>query len=295
MNISEINHTIKKLEGEIKQEEITEEFFDSLRDYRGEDEIIISHQLKKEFDNEEEPAWEIKSNISGLDKIIGGFRAGELIVISAPTSAGKSKLTETFTINLSEQEIGVCYFSYEMTNRELLERFGKHLPIFYLPKKTLSSSLTWLEKKIIEALAKSTLNPDLPLRAIVIDHLHFLFDLSQVKQPSLELGAIVRLVKKIALKWGIVVFLIAHTNKIGRDAVIDMSNIRDSSFISQEADFVIMLERKLNKDGINDELYSKETKISVHKNRRTGKTGSFKVMLKNNKFEEIDENYEDNI
>ena len=226
MKTDEINHTIQQLEGEIKESDITEEFFDVLRRYKGEDEIITSKQLRKEIKNEAEPPWEIATKLPSLDKIIGGFRGGDLVIISGPTASGKTKIAETFTWNLAEQKIGVCWFSYEMANRELLERFGENMPTFYLPRKINSASLKWIEERITESIAKSK-NQPYEVKAIVIDHLHYLFDLSQVKNSSLELGAIVRLFKKIALKWNIVVFLIAHTKMTGRDERLGIHSLRD--------------------------------------------------------------------
>lgn len=291
---SEIDSTIKQLEGEIKEYDITDEFFNELQQYKGEDEIITSIEMKKIIDEMPEARWEIRTKIPTLDKIIGGFRGGELVILSAETGRGKSKLAETFTCNFAEQNIGGVWFSYEMPAMDLLERFGDTTPMFFMPKKLQSSSIKWVETKIIEALAKST-NTKYPLKYVVIDHLHYLFDLAKVKNASLELGALVRLLKKIAIKWDIIIFLISHTGKVGKGENISINSIRDTSFTGQEADFVIMLERKLrtnmDKNNIydNGEIYEGATEISVHKNRRTGKTGKFKANVINNKFIEIDE------
>lgn len=294
IKISEIENTIKQLEGEIKEYDITEEFFNEMSQYDGEDKIITSVEMKKFIDEMPEPRWEIKTKIPTLDKIIGGFRGGELVVLSAETGRGKSKLAETFTYNFAEQNIGGCWFSYEMSPADLLERFGDNFPIFFMPKKLQSSSIKWIETRIIEALAKSA-NTSHPVKYIIIDHLHYLFDLAKTKNTSLELGALVRILKKIAMKWGLVIFLISHTGKVSRGENINIGNIRDTSFTGQEADFVIMLERKLKttveKNNMYDdgELYEGATEISVHKNRRTGKTGKFKANVINNKFVEVDE------
>ena len=270
--MKEIDSQIKIIEGEIKEQDQLEEVFSLLRNYNEPDQVVPSEMFK---DMQTAPLYILKTKIPTLDKITEGFKSGDLIVISAPTKEGKTTLAMTLTRNLPKQ---CLFFSYEIPNKELLLKYGQGNQ-FYLPLQMKSTSLQWIEERIVEAIAKYE------IKMVFIDHLHYLFDLAQIRNPSLELGAIMRILKKIAIKYDIVIGVVAHTTKTKPEKDIDLSDIRDSSFISQEADFVIMLSRKRSKE--RNKIFDDEVKISVQANRRTGKTGSFIATIKNQFFEEI--------
>jgi replicative DNA helicase len=67
-----------------------------------------------------------------------------------------------------------------------------------------------------------------------------------------------------------------------------LEDLRDSSFIAQEADTVIMLWRKTKRDDDGELIITNETLVSVQANRRTGETGNVKMVFKNGRFFEED-------
>ena len=73
----------------------------------------------------------------------------------------------------------------------------------------------------------------------------------------------------------------------------DLEDLRDSSFIAQEADTVIMLWRKTERES-GEVVISNEVVISVQANRRTGKTGNITLKFDNGRFLEVDKNHKDN-
>ena len=79
-------------------------------------------------------------------------------------------------------------------------------------------------------------------RIFFIDHLHYLIDIARVKNPSLDIGTIVRRVKRFAVDNDFIMFLLAHVSKTESDNV-SYRDLRDSSFIAQESDTVIMVKR----------------------------------------------------
>jgi replicative DNA helicase len=79
--------------------------------------------------------------------------------------------------------------------------------------------------------------------------------------------------------------LIAHTTKVKFDAEPDLSAIRDSSFISQEADTVLMIWRKRKLE------MSNEATLAVLANRRTGHNGIINLLLKDGRFQESTDGY----
>lgn len=214
------------------------------------------------------------TGIEAFDKALdGGFRDGELIVVSGRTGEGKSLFCQSLTFNFSKQKVPTLWFSYEMSPFYLLERFRKHTPfpphfLTYVPTDLNTNSLKFIEDKIKEAYNEYA------CKIVFIDHLHFLIPLQQSGNSSLMIGGIMRKLKLLALKLNVIIVLIAHTKKIYEDETLSLSSIRDSSLISQEADYVFLIERlKAEQGGKLDNVnsdWTDKSKVALAKNRRTG-------------------------
>lgn len=72
----------------------------------------------------QDTSTQIKSGFSIIDDCIkGGFRAGDVNVITGIEGEGKTTLARMFTLNFSEAGIPSMWFSYEMSTRELWDAF----------------------------------------------------------------------------------------------------------------------------------------------------------------------------
>lgn len=256
---------------------------DSLIDYDGDDKIISSREIAQIISQEEAPEWQLRLGLPSIDEALGGVDPGNLVIISAPTGNGKTKLSETLTVNFYRQHVNSLWFTFEMPPKQLLKRFGSNIPMFYLPQEIKSNAMTWLEARIAEAIAKHQ------VKAVFIDHLHFLFDLAGNSNVSLALGSVVRKIKRLALKYNLAIFLIAHTTKVGYKDQLGLHSIRDSSFVAQEADAVLMLSREFEEDIQGRITYLDRTVISLEKNRKYGTFSKAICRLKHNIFVEITE------
>ena len=118
-----------------------------------------------------------------------------------------------------------------------------------------------------------------------VDHLHFIVDFGD--NMSVQIGKTMRELKRIAKTWDIVIVLIAHLKKTKVDEQPDLEDLRDSSFIAQEADTVIMLWRQTERQN-GQVVITNNVNISVQANRRTGKTGNVKMVFDKGKFLEQD-------
>ncbi len=164
-------------------------------------------------------------------------------------------LAQTFTVAFSKQKQYPCWFSYEVPARQFLEQFPQ-LPLFYLPTSNKSQDFNWFMERCLEAYCK------FGARIFFIDHLHFLVDMARVSNPSLEIGAIVRRIKRFAVDNDFVIFLLCHIKKQESDD-LSYKDLRDSSFIAQDSDTCIMIKRT-PKNGQNT------AKARVEFHRRTG-------------------------
>jgi len=234
-------------------------------------EIVSSYELKQLLDEEKKPELFFKTKISSLDKAIEGFSGGELITISGPTKGGKTLLAQTLTHNFLEQQIYSLWFSFELPPKEFISRFPD-LSLFYLPRHLKRNAVKWLHNCILQSLEENR------TKAVFIDHLHFLFDIARTRNPSLEIGSIVRELKSLAVDNNIVIFLLCHTSKLHPEKEPDAESIRDSSFVGQESDSVFILWRVKDSEGI----YGNKAILKVEYHRRTG------VMSKKVKLQKID-------
>ena len=209
---------------------------ESFQQYEGEDQVVTSFELRDKLLAEKTtPHVSVKSGIPGIDYACEGFQDGELIVIAGPTKQGKTLLAQTLTVNFSKQKEYAGWFSYEVPARQFLDQFPI-LPLFYLPSINRAQDFNWFMERCLEAFFKYN------TRIFFIDHLHFLIDMARVGNPSLEIGAIVRRIKRFAVDNDFVIFLLCHIRKNTTDD-ISYQDLRDSSFIAQESDTVIMIKR----------------------------------------------------
>lgn len=286
--IQELERLLQKVEKEYKEEELTENVKKILENYHGEDEVIDIYKAREEFLKENKIEKVMPSKIPTLDNFLGGgFRKGNLITISAPTDSGKTVFAQTLTKNFSENEIFSLWFSYEVPQREFIERFNQEtLPCCCIPKNLINNDMIWVERKIVEAIVKYN------IKIVFIDHLHYLLKMNGKDNVSFAVGEIMRSLKKIALKYKIIIFLIAHITKTRPEVVITISDLRDSSFIAQESDIVLMLWRK-TKEKSNYEKYNEgityldEAVLLIEKNRFNGKKGSITLLHKDKCFYEL--------
>ncbi len=167
---------------------------------------------------------------------------------------------------------------------ELLGKFSENkgdLPDGVAPLQMVGNTLEWVEKKIIEAKVKYGTG------VVFIDHLHFIVPFTSERQ-DLAIGHAMRELKRMARTWNVVVVLIAHIKKARVDKNPTLDDLRDSSFIAQEADTVIMLYRHSYKDDEGDTNVTNNVNVAVLANRLTGKTGNIKMVFKDGRFMEQD-------
>lgn len=270
-----------------------------LLNYEGIDKIVSSEEKAREISKQRELEKrhpKMMSDIPTLDTMIEGFRLGTVNVISGPTGEGKSTFTRTLVKNLSEYN--PTLFSFEDGVEETFEHYGVNVPIFYLPNEIPenSNNIRWIRERILEAQAKYN------SKAIFIDHLHYIQDmqgLGDQMNASLLIGDIMRKLKLLAGTLRIAIFLVAHTktesqSKAELKKYFTKDDIRDSSFVKQEADTVMMIWRMRKKSTINEIgwEYTNHAILNLDKHRRTGKVGFVKLNHFEGLFQELTDNYE---
>jgi len=246
-----------------------------LEGYDGEYCVLSSDDIRKIIEKEEKITHNFNIGLSRVNDAIGGFETGELIAVGGPTKNGKTLFAQTLTVNLQSAGVNCLWFTFEVPVRQFLAQMPKST-VFFLPKKLQQGKLDWLRDRIWEGKIKHN------SQVVFIDNLHHLIDFSTVKNVSLDMGVVIRFLKRLAVELNVVIVILCHSKKPASNEVQEVSewDLRDSSFIPQEADSTIMVQRKKNPDVIIEgrkmpktEEYSNKAIIKVCLHRRTGTMG----------------------
>lgn len=250
--------------------------------YDGHDRVVSSDEIRKDFKSKPQ----IKSfptGIDRLDKSIGNIEAGELIAIGGATKNGKTLLAQTITANMARNGISVLWFTFEVPAVQFLSQMPDNFS-FFMPRELKQASLVWLRDRIIESKLKND------TRIVFVDNLHHLVDFASVRNVSLDLGIVIRTLKRMAIDLNVAIVILCHSkkqevNSNGERKEPTEWDLRDSSFIPQECDSTIMIQRcKLE----NSPMFGLKALIKVCLHRRTGAMGDVIHLIKTGSFFEED-------
>src|SRR3954471_13317874 len=266
---------------------------DARKDFRAIEQLLLSElAILQKLSLEGTPITGTPSGFEDLDNITGGFQAGNLIILAARPSMGKSALMANFAENAAlHSRKAVALFSLEMSEGELAQRFiasqasirGDDL------RKGKVPQARW--GKILEAsnrLAHSALYVDdssdlsvLDVRAkarrlaqqnadglglILIDYLQLMRAAGQVDNRVEQIGQISRGLKTLARELEVPVIALSQLNR-GVEQRTDkrpvLSDLRESGSIEQDADLVMFIyredyyDKESEREGIADLISAK--------------------------------------
>lgn len=280
MNIREfiinLQKEIKKQEGVIEQEKRLEQLKEKARKYEGDDQVISSEEFIKKIKSRPEEE-KLKTGFRDLDYILDGFRLSQLVTLCGPTKTGKTTFAMELTIRMREHN--PMWIPFEEGAEELITKFldrKEQPPQFYTPEHLTSKTIDWIEQKIVESIAKYN------TKVVFIDHLHFIVPFT-VERHDLAVGRTMRELKGLAKRWNVCIFILAHLKKTKLTEQPTLEDIRDSSFVAQESDTVMMIWRRSKRVNGKMEI-TNDSGLSIQANRRTGKTGNIEMVFKDGRF-----------
>lgn len=228
----------------------------------------------------------IPSGYSNIDELTRGFEPGELVVVGAVEGVGKSMFVQNMFHNMGIRGVPNLFISMEMTNEEAEKRYIemqmdvdqgsreeaaakiKKMPLYAY--QTENMNLEELDSKIGEAKDKYG------IKIMAIDHLHY-FAPQDTQNSSAVIGYLIRNLKMMARKHELPMLVISHLTKQKSRKMPDKSSLRDSSFIAQDADAVIMLNRDW---GSEDAIARNTLEFDIQKNRTRGFLGRGQLYIK---------------
>ena len=238
------------------------------------------------------------SGFTDLDNLTGGFQPGNLIVLAARPSMGKSSLATNIAENAAVGHGSpVALFSLEMSETELAHRFiasQAKVSSDELRKGRVKGDRWPKVLKAVEKLAKAPLYVDdssdigiLEIRAkarrlhakhelglIIVDYLQLLrpegrSDASRVEQ----VGQMSRGLKILARELGIPVIAVSQLSRAveSRNPPIPMlSDLRESGQVEQDADVVMFVYRDEYYNSDSDRLGEADIILAKHRNGPIG-------------------------
>src|SRR5918998_938369 len=237
---------------------------DSRKDFRPINDLLYSELDKLErLSREGKAITGTPSGFEDLDTITGGFQPGNLIILAARPSMGKSALMANFAENAAlESKKAVALFSLEMSESELAQRFiasqasirgddlrkGK-VPASRWPKivqaaDRLAGSPLYIDDSsdlsVLDVRAKarrlSQQNPD-GLGLILIDYLQLMRASGTVDNRVEQIGQISRGLKTLARELDVPVIALSQLNRSVEqrtDKRPVLSDLRESGCLAGE-------------------------------------------------------------
>ncbi len=255
----------------------------------------------------------ISTGYQSFDDKLGGFKRGDLIILAARPSMGKTAMALNFAQNVAKKWRNVAIFSLEMSKEQLTDRLiaaamavdswklqkgklseaefskmGDALETLSRSKIYLDDSPAWEWLLSIKSKARR-LKMESGLDLIIIDYLQLMSSGNSMNRVQ-EVSDISRGLKSLARELDVPVVALSQLSR-GVEARPDkrpvMSDLRESGSIEQDADIIAMLYR--------DDYYNEfsespgVTNVMIRKNRN-GPTGQVDLKFEKSqqKFYELE-------
>ncbi|MEI6462837.1 MAG: replicative DNA helicase [bacterium] len=283
--------------------------FEITEDNIKKDFVHVSKLLEEAYENVEDidkskdKVAGVKTGFTKLDNLIGGFQKSDLIILGARPSVGKTSLALDVARHAAVKgKANVGFFSLEMSNMQLMYRLlsmqtganlwdlrmghltDKQFEVLPDALGILSESNLYIDDtpgaSITEIRTKARrLKMEKGLDIIFIDYLQLVTGNNKENRVQ-EVSDISRQLKNIARELDIPVIALSQLNRAvesRNDRRPQLSDLRESGSIEQDADIVMFLHR--------EEMYNQQTEnkgtaeliIAKHRNGPTGTIDLFFV------------------
>lgn len=242
----------------------------------------------------EKPEPWTPTGLDPLDRLLdGGIRKGEVFVLAARPSVGKSALALQIILNVCDAGIPVALWSLEMRPKQWMRRAlasmsgihpsalrtgsvpESHLPYFVSASERLhklplhfavgeTDPATWE----MEAMRQVMHNE---VRLLVIDYLQLMDPPQAAYSRENEVAQTSKAIKRFANKAGVSVLLLAQLNRDAEGKVPTKRDLRESGSIEQDADEILFLHRDTEPE-TNTLL---PTGLGILAKNRDGESGAF--------------------
>ncbi len=246
----------------------------------------------------------VGSGFNDLDEITSGFQNSDLVIVAARPSMGKT----AFTLNIAqyaaiEHNVPVAFFSLEMSKEALVQRMltsearvdaqrlrkatlrDDDLPRLARAAGILSSAPIWIDDTpgitLLEMRSKARrLKVDANVGLVIVDYLQLMQGPTNSESRQQEVSQISRGLKALAKELAVPVVALSQLSRApelrtGDNKRPQLSDLRESGAIEQDADLIMFLYRQEFYDGPTDKdgnSLEGKSEVIVGK-QRNGPTG----------------------
>jgi replicative DNA helicase len=278
----------------------------SVADDRTKAGFVAMRDLVKDSFPKIEQLFEQKRLVTGtptgfvdLDEMTRGFQPGDLVIVAARPSMGKTSLVLNISQYVAVQpDMTVGFFSLEMSKESLFLRLltseaqidSHRLMSGAIGQKdygrishaleSLSAMRLFIDDTanigVMEMRAKSRrLQSEHGLNLIVVDYIQLMSGRGRFENRTLELAAISRSLKGLAKELSVPIVVLSQLSRAPEarsDHRPQLSDLRESGALEQDADLVILIYRDdvYNKDPNNENAGIAELILAKQRNGPTG-------------------------
>ena len=266
----------------------------------------------------------VPTGYPSLDRLLMGLREGQLVIIGARPAVGKTSFALNLALNAASEGYTVAFFSLEMSGKEIAQRFicahaqvsmsnfrtGKISPQEWANIGQAAEDLSRLDILIddtpgitvteIRAKARRMLH-NKEKAIIILDYLQLVSPPAgrRAESRTVEVSEMSRALKIMAKELAVPVISLSQLSRAVESRTgkrPQLSDLRESGSIEQDADIVMFLDRSSNEQeaGREDRPPEGITRIIVAKNR-SGPIGDVDLVFlaASTKFYELNEHAEE--
>jgi replicative DNA helicase len=241
----------------------------------------------------------VPTGFADMDEMTRGLQAGDLIIVAARPSMGKTSLVLNIAQYVAAQpEHTVGFFSLEMSKESLFLRLltseaqidSHRLMSGAIGQKdygrishaleTMSAMKLYIDDTanigVLEMRAKSRrLKSEHGLSLLVVDYIQLMTGRGRFENRTLELASISRSLKGLAKELSVPIVVLSQLSRAPEarsDHRPQLSDLRESGALEQDADLVVLIYRDdvYNKDPNNPDAGTAELILAKQRNGPTG-------------------------
>jgi replicative DNA helicase len=268
--------------------------------------FVQMRDLVKESFPKIEQLFEQKRLITGvptgfvdLDEMTRGLQGGDLVIVAARPSMGKTSLVLNIAQYVATQpELVVGFFSLEMSKESLFLRLltaeaqvdghrllsgaigGKDYGRISHALETLSAMKLFIDDTanigVLEMRAKARrLQAEHGLSLLIVDYIQLMTGRGRFENRTLELASISRSLKGLAKELRVPIVVLSQLSRAPEsrsDHRPQLSDLRESGALEQDADVVVLIYRDdvYNKDPNSPDAGTAELLLAKQRNGPTG-------------------------
>ena len=222
----------------------------------------------------------VPSGFKDLDEMTSGFQAADLVIVAARPSMGKTALTLNIAQHAAiEHNVPVAFFSLEMSKESLVQRMltsearidaqrlrkgmlrDDDFPRLARAAGILSSAPVYIDDTpgitLLEMRSKARrLKADSGIGMVIVDYLQLMQGPPNIESRQQEVSQISRGLKALAKELSVPVVALSQLSRAPDQRAGDhrpqLSDLRESGAIEQDADLIMFIFRQEVYDGPTD-------------------------------------------